>query len=573
MGTWKDAMKAKRARLGGDRLEKNDNSNGIGLPMRSRGHLPAILRTPWVGYAAGLAAVGLMSVVIGLVLTVLSITNLSMLYLIVVLATAVTFGLGPAIVASVAAFFIFNWFFTQPLHTLTINDPAEWIALLLFLIIAVITGQLAASQRQRTDEAEQHEREAIVLYDVVRLMSEPDFDRALRAVAERLVAEMPLAAVSIELTDTTGETTRASFGEDEALRLIVQRPGAAAKVLGRGPAPTGGQPATPGRWIRIVTPSRPGAPGSPLTDRLQVVPVRAHNRRVGDLLLVLRAGAQRFTLADDRLLSAVATQLGVAVERVWLQHQATEAEILRRTDELKTALLNAVSHDLRTPLASIIASAGSLRQRDVPWTEDERRDLVEAIEEEALRLNRIVGNLLDLSRIEAGTLRPEKGWYDLGALVNDVLARLKPLTSKHRISANVSDELPPIFLDYVEIDQVLSNLIENAIKYTPAGTEIRISALRGDREVLVEVADRGPGVPASALPHLFEPFYRAGELGSRPRGTGLGLAVAKGLVEAQGGRIWAENRPEGGSRFVFSLPLEGPPDETAPATPPSEKEN
>lgn len=534
--------------------------------MRRRSELHAVLRTRWVGYAFGLAAVGLMSVVIGLVLALMSITNLSMLYLIAVLATAVTFGRSPAIVASVAAFLIYNWFFTQPQHTLTINDPAEWVALLLFLLVAVIAGQLAASQRQRAEEAEQHEREAVVLYDVVRLMSEPDFDRALRAVAERLVDELHPAAVLIELTDDAGNTARASFGDDEALGLANQKAGATLQVLGRGLTPAGRKRGAPGRWIKVVPPYAQGARAFPVTDRLQIVPVIANGRRVGDLLLVRRADSPRFTSSDDRLLSAVATQLGVAVERVSLQHQATEAEILRRTDALKTALLNAVSHNLRTPLASIIASAGSLRQHNVPWTEQERQDFAVAIEEEALRLNRIVGNLLDLSRIEGGTLKLEKGWYDLGALVDDVLGRLKPLAAGHYLSINIPEDLPPVLLDYVETDQVLSNLIENAIKYTPTGTEIQISARRIDHEVQVEVADRGPGIPAPALPHLFEPFYRVGEQGPRPKGIGLGLAVARGLVEAQGGRIWAENRPEGGSRFVFVLPLEGPLTETAEAT-------
>ena len=241
-----------------------------------------------------------------------------------------------------------------------------------------------------------------------------------------------------------------------------------------------------------------------------------------------------------------------------LQREATEAEILRRADDLKTALLNAVSHDLRTPLASIITSAGSLRQLDVTWTQEDLRWLALAIEEEALRLNRIVGNLLDLSRMEGGSLRPEKGWYDVGSLVDDVLGRLRPLIQEHPITVAVPDDLPPVFLDYVEIDQVLSNLIENATKHTQPGAEIEVSAHRAEREVWIEVADRGPGIPPGGLPHLFEPFFRVSTQGSQPKGTGLGLAVAKGLVEAHGGRIWAQNQPGGGARFIFTLPVTEP---------------
>jgi two-component system sensor histidine kinase KdpD len=213
---------------------------------------------------------------------------------------------------------------------------------------------------------------------------------------------------------------------------------------------------------------------------------------------------------------------------------------------------------LRTPLASIIASAGSLRQQDVAWTEDERRDFAQAIEDEARRLNRLVGNLLDLSRIEGGSLRPERAWYDLGALIDDVLGRLRPVTAAHEVTARVPDDLPPVLLDYTQIDQVLSNLVENAAKHTPPGTRIDVVADAVDGEVRVAVEDHGPGLPPGGPRDLFEPFYRGERPGPRPKGMGLGLAVARGLVEAHSGRIWAEERPAGGARFVFSLPLAGP---------------
>ena len=233
----------------------------------------------------------------------------------------------------------------------------------------------------------------------------------------------------------------------------------------------------------------------------------------------------------------------------------TAAEILRRTDELRRALINAVSHDLRTPLATIIASADTLRQRNVDWSEDERDGFAAGIADEAHRLNRIVGNLLDLSRIEAGALRPDKRSYDLGGLVDEVVGRLRPLTAGHRVVVSVPDDLPPLRLDYVEIDQVLSNLVENAAKYSPAGSEIAVTVRRVDHEAEVEVADRGPGIPAAFLPRVFEPFYRLDGDTRRPQGSGLGLTVARGLVEAHGGRIRAENRAGGGARLVFTLPL------------------
>jgi two-component system sensor histidine kinase KdpD len=256
----------------------------------------------------------------------------------------------------------------------------------------------------------------------------------------------------------------------------------------------------------------------------------------------------------------VANQLGLAMQRLRLRREATEAEILRRTDELRTALLNAVSHDLRTPLSSIIASAGSLLQQDVQWTEAERREFTRAIVEEADRLNRLVGNLLDLSRIEAGSIRPEKGWYDLGALVDEVAGRLRRISAAHSLVLDVPEHLPPVHFDYVEIDQVISNLIENAVKYTPDGSTIRVSVRAAGDQVEIEVTDSGPGIAEDSLGEIFLPFYRATSgQAARPQGSGLGLAVARGLVEAHGGRIWVENRREGGARFVFTLPLSDRP--------------
>jgi K+-sensing histidine kinase KdpD len=235
------------------------------------------------------------------------------------------------------------------------------------------------------------------------------------------------------------------------------------------------------------------------------------------------------------------------------RQQATNAEVLRRADELKTALLGAVSHDLRTPLASIIASSGSLRQRDVDWTPAEREGFLADIEGEARRLERIVANLLDLSRMESGTLRPERGWYDLTALVDDVLGRMRPRTAAHHLHVAVPDDLPPVPLDYVEIDQVLSNLIENAVVHTPPGTNVWIAA-RADGETLrVSVSDDGPGL-SELGPRAFDAFVRAGDRAGS-RGAGLGLAIARGLVEAHGGTIDAASREGGGAIITFALPL------------------
>jgi two-component system sensor histidine kinase KdpD len=511
------------------------------------------------GYLAALALTAAVTGVIALIRQFEHASNISMLYLLAVLATAVLFGSGPSIFASAAAFLQYDVLFIDPHYRLTVAESGEWVALGLLLVTGVITGQLASALRNRAREAEARERDAVVLYDVVRLMADPDLGHAIDGVAGRLWRELGLDALVIDLQTASGVHHRAQHGAAEALALVAAAPKTPGRVFREGEAPTAQQRGGPGRWIRIVPPHKPGARGGHRSDRLHHVPIDPQERTLGSLVLAKPSGAPALSRADDRLLSAVANQLRLALERARLRDEATDAEVLRRTDELKTALLNAVSHDLRTPLASIIASAGSLLQEDVAWSDDERREFSIAIEQEAQRLNRLVGNLLDLSRIEAGSLRPEKGWYDIGALIDEVVGRLSTLTTNHHLNVEVRSDLPPVLLDYVEIDEVLTNLIENAIKFTPPGSEVRVRAARSNGTLLVEVLDNGPGVSEQALPHLFEPFYRARDSAVRAAGTGLGLAVASGLVQAHGGRIWVENRPQGGARFAFTLPLEETP--------------
>jgi two-component system, OmpR family, sensor histidine kinase KdpD len=510
------------------------------------------LRGQWPGYVAALAITAAVTGVIAVIRALADVGNISTVYLVAVLATAVAFGSGPAIASAIAAFLAYNFFFIEPQGEFSVANEDEWIALILLLITGLITGELAATLRKRAREAERREREAVVLYDVVRLMGDPDLERALTAVAERLRTELGLSAVLIVFGKESPMRAQADTGDSEAIALARQAAGTAGMVLGGGQAPTASERGQPGRWIRVVPPTA-RLNLAPRTDCVRSVPVNLKGQRVGSIVLVSPPGSGHFAAADDRLLSAVANQLGLALERLRLQGEATEAEVLRRTDELRKALLDAVSHDLRTPLSSILASAGSLLQRDIEWTGEERREFAEAIENEAERLNRLVGNLLDLSRIEAGSIRPEKSWYDLSTVIDEAAARLRTLTGD-RVLVDVPEDLPPVLFDYVEIDQVISNLLENAVKHTPPATEIRVSAVVSGREVQVEVTDRGPGVPAEDMLRVFDPFYRRSRADGPPS-SGLGLAVAKGLVEAHGGRIWVESRAEGGARFVFTLPL------------------
>ncbi len=219
---------------------------------------------------------------------------------------------------------------------------------------------------------------------------------------------------------------------------------------------------------------------------------------------------------------------------------------------------------MRTPLAAIKASAESLLQDDVAWSPEDQAGFASAIVRESDRLNRLVGNLLDMSRIDGGALRPQRDWYDSGELVYEVVGRLQTLLQHHPVSVHVADDLPPVMLDYLMIDQVITNLIENAVKYTPAGTPLDIHVeATGDR-LRVAVADRGPGIPPAQRTTVFDTFYRLEHRG-QIQGSGLGLAVSRGLVEAHGGHIWVEETRGGGATFMFDLPLE----RTVPASPPA----
>lgn len=506
---------------------------------------------PWARYAVALLSVAAVTAVIAS-LGPLHLANASTLYLVVVLLAAVALGRGPAIASAFAAFLATNFFLVEPRFTFAVANPEEWITLLLLLLTAVITGQVAAGQERRAEEAEEHARAARLLYEVALLMAEPNLARAVESVAEHVRSELAVPAVRIDVVGSDGvRRATASAGDGDALEALHLDIGSGSEVL--KPARSEAAEEGSSRWTRVRPPHGRGGSRRPL--RLLRVPIRAPHGDAGEISLALPPGSD-LDPASIRLLEALAPQLWAAVERSRLRDEATQGEILRRADQAKSALLNAVSHDLRTPLSSIIASAGSLLQTDVDWAQDERRGFAQAIEQEAQRLDRIVGNLLDLSRLESGELQPDRAWYEPIALIHDVVGRLRPLVGTHPIRLDLPDELPPVLLDYSKVDQVLSNLVENAAKYSPPEAEIAIAAVVTDGTLRVTVTDDGAGIAPEALPLLFEPFFRSSRA-QRQSGSGLGLAVARGLVEAHRGRIWAENRPGGGASFSFDIPGDG----------------
>jgi two-component system sensor histidine kinase KdpD len=483
---------------------------------------------------AGVAAI---SVVIGLIQARIDIPNLSIIYLLVVMFCAVTSGWWNALGAAVLAFLAYDFFFVEPRYTFTIRDPEEWLALVIFLVVAAVTSNLAARERARRDQASRQARTATLLYDLSQALAHADQTSGLRAVAERLLSEFGLDGVVI------------SRAHDDATLDPLVAVGKADAALGSQPAgrvfSAPGGPDRPGRWI--VVKARDERRRAPVAN----FPLRTEGRQIGMLRLVGRSTG----FADDEthVLATIADRLALDFEQAALRKEANRAEVLRRTDELRSALLSSVSHDLRTPLAAIKASAESLLQDDVPWSEEDRQGFAAAIVREPDRLNRLVANLLDMSRIDGGALRPQRDWYDAGELVREVVSRLSPALQGRRVELSIADSLPPVSIDYLMIDQVITNLLENAVKYTPPGTPIDVRVQRLDDRIRVAVADHGPGIPPGKRATVFDKFYRI-DRQSQIRGSGLGLAVSKGLVEGHDGRIWVEETPGGGATFVFELP-------------------
>jgi two-component system sensor histidine kinase KdpD len=294
-------------------------------------------------------------------------------------------------------------------------------------------------------------------------------------------------------------------------------------------------------------------PESRIPNRLpeSVVPIQAARGFLGEIRL-WRVGPA-ITSQEKRVFQTFASQGALALERAWLAQAESRARLLEESDQLKTVILSSVSHELRTPLSTIKAAASSLRSGEVSLDSPASTELIAAIDDEADHLNILVGNLLDMSRIESGALKPKREWNLLIEIIEGVLARMKHLAVEHSIMVDVPETLPLVPVDYVQMEQVFTNLVSNSLKYAPANTTVTIRAQVEGESVHVQVCNQGPQVPPEHLERIFDKFYRI-TAADRVTGTGLGLSICKGIIEAHDGRIWAENIPDG-LAFNFTLPL------------------
>ncbi|GCE02810.1 ATP-binding protein [Dictyobacter aurantiacus] len=502
-----------------------------------------------------------------------AIPNISFLYLLVVLGLATTRGLYAAVIASIIAFFSFDFFLVPPFFTFSIQKSEEWLALFIFLVTAIITGELASALRRRAEQATQREKETRALYELVNATTnEEHLERQLDIIAHAIVNNFLTAGVidcAILLPDEHGQLSLQADALQDAthLQLSSDEIKTAESVMLEGRIIDfyiDTDKALPFRFRRVIQ-ATPSA-----HSYVRLVPMHQAQKVVGVARLLMVGGSRRFPIEralidegkdlnhQNAFFWAFIDQATAMIERARLHRESLQIELLRRTDALRSALLSSVSHDLRTPLSSIKAAASSLLQEDVEWDEESKKSFAQAIEKETDRLNRLVGNILDMSRIEGGALKAEKEWYPIGELIHDVSGHMQGVLRDRNVTIHMPDDLPPVQLDYLQIDQVITNLLENAVRYTPPDSPIDITVDVTDSEIRVSVADRGPGIPQSDLERIFDKFYRVSGATRRATsimGTGLGLAVCRGLIEAHGGRIWAENRPGGGAIFRFTLPL------------------
>jgi two-component system sensor histidine kinase KdpD len=492
---------------------------------------------------AVVAALAVITGVVGLLEGSLAIPNASAAYLLAVVGIAVAFGTTPAVVTAIGAFLLYDWFFIDPRYTLTVRDPGEWLNVLLLLIVGTVVGRLAGRQRARADAALAREAEARALFNVSFSLAERrDIADALPTVVEIVRSETRVSRAWVVLNESVAADTGAGSGMVPAIPSV-------HTVLRRRP---GDEPA---EWVRVHMGAR-GPRGEPVPDEAAYkVLITVGSRTFGALWVTRPRRAGDPDPGETRVLAAAADQIGGALERDRLHRDATSAEVSRRSEALKSALLDSVSHDLRTPLASVRAAAGTLMDPDVEWPPERRREIAASIDREAEWLNRLVTNLLDMSRIEAGELKPSLEVFELPDLLESALARSAVGEAREHVTVELPDRLPPVLADEVFVGQVLANTVDNALKHGGRDVPIRISARSiGDGLVRATIEDGGPGVPADAMPRLFEKFFRVprkGE-GSR-RGTGIGLSVVHGLVEAMGGHVRARPSSLGGLAIDIDL--------------------
>ncbi|HSD73460.1 MAG TPA: sensor histidine kinase KdpD [Steroidobacteraceae bacterium] len=470
----------------------------------------------------------------------LIIEELSLVFLVAVLVAAIRHGLAPGLLAAILASLAFNFLFTEPRLTLHVTHPSDLLSIIFFLIVSVIGGNLAARLRGQMQVTRTSAEQATLLYDFSRriagAISQEDL---LRSTCRYLTDTLGFESVAIRSRADGGLGEAIGVGEPPA--LIDIDTAAAEWSVAHGEPAGSGTGTLPASWWLFV-------------------PLASAKRPLGVLGVNLGALKAVLTPEQRRLLFAMRDQTAVALDRMVFAEEVKRTQLVSETDRLRSALLSSVSHDLRTPLASITGAATSLAQLGETMPAAGRRELLDTIIEEAERLNRFVQNLLDMTRLGYGALAAHSDWCDLREVVGRARARLEQPLREHRLEIDIAPEAALIYADPTLLEQVLVNLLDNAAKFSPAGSDIAVTASVAAREVLIEVLDEGPGIPTAERERVFDMFYRVRASDQRRPGTGLGLAICKGFVEAMGGTIAVRGGRDGhGTGIALTLPRREPP--------------
>ncbi len=491
------------------------------------------LRAVAVVFAATLINLGL--------LPLISYQAVALLLLLVVLVLPLYFGRGPVLVAAALSAISWNFLFIPPRFTFLISRLEDVLLFILYFVVALVGGSLTARLKAQQNLLQRREERTRALYALVREFAQLEtIDAVVRAAVAHLGTAFD-ADVAIVLAAGPEQLTGPHVAS--TLRLDDKELGAASWAFLRQRAA--------GRGTDTL-------PAAAATYR----PLRASGSTVGVAGLLLHQG-RALTAEQEPFLEALLAQVALAIEHERLGEAQERAILLTESERLYKTLLNSVSHELRTPIAAISGAASTLRALPAGQS-DARRELANEIQLAAERLNRLVENLLDMSRLESGMLRLRLEWCDVADLISVTVQRIRPMFERHDLVVDVHPDLPLVQMDFVLIEQVLVNLLHNAAIYTPAGTRVRLQATRDGDQLSLIVADRGPGLPPDSLERIFDKFYRAP--GAAAGGTGLGLSIARGIVEAHGGTLTAENRANGGARFSLRLPLTPPPPPPVEAT-------
>jgi two-component system sensor histidine kinase KdpD len=505
---------------------------------------------PWIrsvphkprAYFWALLVVILCTAAAGLLARYLAPTDLAMIYLLGVVGVALRFGCGPSIMTAVLGVLGFDFVVIPPRWSLEVANSEYLFTFAAMLLTGVIISTLVARVQFQVESGRRRERRTATVYAISRELAGTQGPEQIARIALRHSEDASDAPAVVLLPDQRGRLARQ--GSDPAEFDSNELDEAAARwVFEHGQ--------TAGHGTAVLA----GAKGL-------YWPLNASCGTVGVLGVLPADGSRPLDVEQIHLLEALAGLTALAIERAKLGAEAEQIRLEVQTEQLRSSLLSAVSHDLRTPLSVITGASSTLLDQDQSLEPKTRRALTSSILDESERLNRLVANLLDMTRLQAGALQVRKDWNVVEDVVGTALARMRRQLHGRPVRTHLAAELPLMPLDDLLIQQVLINLLENAVRYTPPLSEIDVAARMDGTSLVVEVADRGPGLPAADSPRLFEKFYR-GATEANSVGAGLGLAICRGIVELHGGRIEAENRPDSGAIFRFWLPVVGQPPEQA----------